>query len=66
MQPLCSNKTALKFFGIDAIAEALTYNQWLTRIKKEKPDLIAIETKTPVVKRHWQIIKDLKNLKTDD
>lgn len=46
----------------DAIAEGLTYDQWLNRIKKEKPDVIAIETKTPVVKRHWQIISDLKRL----
>ena len=46
----------------DAIAEGKSYEQWLQDIQKEKPDLIAIETKTPVVKRHWQIIKDLKNL----
>lgn len=49
----------------DAIAEGLTYAQWLERIKKEKPDVIAIETKTPVVKLHWQIINDLKRLTTD-
>jgi len=44
----------------DGIAEKLTYQQWKERILKEKPDLIAIETKTPVVKRHWQIIDELK------
>ena len=48
----------------DAIAEGLTYAQWIERIKKEKPDVIAIETKTPVIKRHWQIINDLKKLST--
>ncbi|MBI5892564.1 MAG: B12-binding domain-containing radical SAM protein, partial [Deltaproteobacteria bacterium] len=48
----------------DGIAEGLTYNQWLERIKKERPDVIAIETKTPVIKRHWQIINDLKKLST--
>jgi len=50
----------------DAIAEGLTYAQWMERIKREKPDVIAMETKTPVVKRHWQIIKDLKNLATSN
>jgi radical SAM superfamily enzyme YgiQ (UPF0313 family) len=50
----------------DAIADALTYSQWLERIKKERPDVIAIETKTPVIKRHWEIIKDLKGLETGD
>ena len=34
----------------DAIAEGLTYSQWLERIKNERPDVIVIETKTPVIK----------------
>ena len=46
----------------DAIAEELSYDQWLARLKSEKPDVIAIETKTPVVKRHWRIINELKTL----
>jgi radical SAM superfamily enzyme YgiQ (UPF0313 family) len=49
----------------DAIAEGLTYAQWIERIQKEKPDVIAMETKTPVVKRHWQIISDLKSLSSN-
>jgi radical SAM superfamily enzyme YgiQ (UPF0313 family) len=49
-------------FWDDGIAEALTYEQWLKRICKEKPDVIVIETKTPVVRRHWQIINQLKSL----
>jgi len=44
----------------DAIAEGLTYDQWKERIKKENPDVIVMETKTPVVKRHWKIIDELK------
>jgi radical SAM superfamily enzyme YgiQ (UPF0313 family) len=47
-------------FWDDGIAENLTYQEWLARIIKEKPDLIALETKTPVVKRHWKIIDELK------
>jgi radical SAM superfamily enzyme YgiQ (UPF0313 family) len=47
-------------FWDDGIAEELSYQEWLDRIIKEKPDLIAIETKTPVVKRHWKIIGELK------
>jgi len=45
----------------DAIAEGKSYRQWLRDIREEKPDLIAIETKTPVVKRHWNIIREIKN-----
>jgi len=46
----------------DGIAEEKAYDKWLDDLVKEEPDLIAIETKTPVVKRHWQIINNLKEL----
>jgi radical SAM superfamily enzyme YgiQ (UPF0313 family) len=45
----------------DAIAQKMSYKQWQERIIKEKPDIIAIETKTPVVEQHWKIIDELKN-----
>lgn len=48
---------------LDGIAEKWTYKRWLNEVKKEKPDLVMMETKTPVIKRHWKIISDLKNLK---
>jgi radical SAM superfamily enzyme YgiQ (UPF0313 family) len=48
-------------FWDDGIAENLSYKQWLARIIKEQPDVIVMETKTPVVKRHWKIINDLKS-----
>ncbi|MFH0814988.1 MAG: radical SAM protein [Candidatus Falkowbacteria bacterium] len=44
----------------DGIAEKMEYDKWLERIVETQPDIIAIETKTPVVKKHWQIINDLK------
>ncbi len=47
-------------FWDDGIAEKLSYQNWLERIIKEKPDIIAIETKTPVIKKHWKIIGELK------
>ncbi len=45
----------------DGIAENKTYEQWQKIIQKQAPDIIVIETKTPVVKQHWNIINDLKN-----
>jgi radical SAM superfamily enzyme YgiQ (UPF0313 family) len=50
----------LKVFWDDAIAQNLTYQDWFKRLKKNKPSLIVIETKTPVVKKHWQIINQIK------
>lgn len=44
----------------DAIAKNQTYQAWLKNIIIQKPNLIVIETKTPVIKKHWQIIKELK------
>ncbi len=49
---------------LDGIASGQTLKEWLRELKKEKPDLVMIETKTPVVKKHWQIINDLKKLAT--
>ncbi|MEK7774019.1 MAG: radical SAM protein [Deltaproteobacteria bacterium] len=49
----------------DAIAEEKPYGEWLKDIYRRRPDLIAIESKTPVIKRHWRIIRDLKGLDPD-
>lgn len=53
-------KSGFEVVWDDAIAEGLGYGQWLDRVKKLRPGLIAIETKNPVVKRHWKIIAELK------
>ena len=65
--------TALKKLGYqvywdDAIAEKISYKLWLKRIIRRRPSLIFIESKTPVIKRHWQIINELKqhSLKIDN
>lgn len=45
---------------LDGIAEEWTYENWITELEKEKPDMLMVETKSPVVKKHWEITKDLK------
>jgi len=47
-------------FWDDAIAKKESYEIWIKRIEKERPELIAIETKTPVVRFHWKIIEEIK------
>ncbi len=47
-------------YWLDGPAEKLTYEQWEKKLLEINPDLLAIETKTPVVKYHWEIIKKLK------
>ncbi len=49
----------------DGIAEQKSYGEWLRSFEKNSPDLIMIETKTPVVKNHWKIINDIKQISPD-
>src|SRR3972149_6292577 len=49
----------------DGIAEEKAYEQWLTDLEKSSPDVVMIETKTPVVKKHWSIINDVKRVAPD-
>lgn len=49
----------------DAIAEQWSYKKYMDYIKTETLDIIMIETKTPVVKMHWNIVRQLKDLRPD-
>lgn len=44
----------------DSIATGKTYNEFLNSVEEKRPDLVTIETKTPVIKQHWKIIDNLK------
>lgn len=44
----------------DAIAQKKTYSAWLDEFNRSPPDLVAIEAKTPIIKRYWQVISELK------
>jgi len=57
-------KAGHEVFWIDGIAEGISYEDFLKRVADIKPDVIAMETKTPVVKQHWRIVDDLKELST--
>lgn len=47
-------------FWDDGIAEKMSYDSWLRRILTGGPDVVFIETKTPVIKRQWNVIDQLK------
>jgi anaerobic magnesium-protoporphyrin IX monomethyl ester cyclase len=62
-----SAATLLKSNGFDvlwddAVAQELTYSAWRERLLAVKPDVVVIESKTPVIKRHWKIIAEIKSL----
>ena len=49
-------------FGMTGLRRRKTYSQWLSDLERTNPDVIMMETKTPVVKKHWSIISDVKNV----
>ena len=40
---------------LDGIAAGLTEEDFLEKLNGFNPDVVVIETKTPVVKRHWHV-----------
>ncbi len=44
---------------LDAIAQGIGHDEFFEIIKKEKPDFIAFEAKTPIIKELWKIIDEL-------
>ncbi|GFP27223.1 B12-binding domain-containing radical SAM protein [Candidatus Hakubella thermalkaliphila] len=61
-----SKENGYEVIWADGIAERWSYEQFLNLVYRERPDLIVMETKTPVVKRHWRIIDELKGLFSSD
>ncbi|HLB60859.1 MAG TPA: cobalamin B12-binding domain-containing protein, partial [Patescibacteria group bacterium] len=53
-------KNGYDVYWLDYVAERKSYQELVDTIRREQIDLIAMETKTPVVKQHWRIINDLK------
>lgn len=47
---------------LDGIAEGISLEEWFAFLKREEITLVAMETKTPVIKKHWEIVKTLKEL----
>lgn len=54
------NKAGYEVIWKDCIAEGWSIERFYDFVAEEKPDVIAFETKTPVVQEHWQIINELK------
>ena len=46
----------------DCIAEGQSLKDFYDLIEREQPDLIALETKTPVVRQHWKLIGQAKKV----
>ncbi len=49
----------------DGIAEQHSYDHFLKTVESERPDLLVLESKTPVIKLHWQIVRDIKKVSPD-
>lgn len=47
---------------MDGIAAEQTFDEWIAELEAFDPDVLLVETKSPVVKRHWEIIAKLKKM----
>jgi radical SAM superfamily enzyme YgiQ (UPF0313 family) len=45
---------------MDGIAARQSYEEFLAQLEKERPDVLLVESKAPVIKRHWEVIAELK------
>ena len=48
-------------FWLDGIASEWGMDRYFDELIKIDPDVVAIETKTPVIKYHWKIISQMKD-----
>jgi len=66
MIPACAatllHKNGYDVIWDDSIAEEKKYGEWLNSIRDVSPDMVVIESKTPVIKRHWKIIDEIKSI----
>lgn len=53
-------KAGYEIFWLDGITKRQKYEEWEKELLAIKPDVLMLETKTPVVKEHWEIIDKLK------
>ncbi|OGK40318.1 hypothetical protein A2954_02865 [Candidatus Roizmanbacteria bacterium RIFCSPLOWO2_01_FULL_37_12] len=47
-------------YWMDGIAERKKYVDWIEELREVDPDYLMVETKSPIVKKHWKQINDLK------
>src|SRR3989344_9340087 len=49
-----------KTYWMDGIAERKKYQDWIEELGRIAPNYLMVETKSPIVKKHWKQINDLK------
>lgn len=55
-------KAGYEIFWLDGITKRQKYEEWEKELLSIEPDVLMLETKTPVVKYHWEMIDKLKQL----
>jgi radical SAM superfamily enzyme YgiQ (UPF0313 family) len=55
-------KEGFEILYLDGINERLSMENFLRKLLSFGPDLVVIETKTPIIKKHWNFIFEIKKL----
>ena len=53
-------KNGYETYWMDGIAEKQSFDEWLHELKRVNPQYLLIETKSPIIKLHWNIINKIK------
>lgn len=56
------DKEGFEVIWNDCIAEGLDSKEFYAIVEREQPDIIALESKTPVIRQHWDIIREIKRV----
>lgn len=46
----------------DAIVRGWDFEQFFAYFKEQRPDMVIMESKTPVIKKHWRLVKEMKGM----
>lgn len=49
-------------YWLDGVVKKWDFDKWIKKIKKIKADLLIMESKAPVIKKHWKIINKIKSI----
>ncbi|MFH1751749.1 MAG: radical SAM protein [archaeon] len=55
-------KAGFEVSFIDSIFEQLSSKEFIERIKKLNPELLVFESKTPIIKKNWILVEEIKKV----
>jgi len=55
-------ESGYKTYWMDGISQKQTFKEWINELKQINPRYLLIETKSPIIQKHWKIINKIKRI----